>query len=65
MLYLGMVLVVESSSLDPLYKDLPVIIVDEWSHLCDRSIAARYYNLRDKVPVREEVFTLEYWLTQR
>jgi hypothetical protein len=33
MLYLGMIVIVKTSSLDQMYKDLPVVIVKDWSEL--------------------------------
>ena len=62
MLYLGMVPIVESSSLDPLYEGLPVVIVKDWKHLCERNMTELYDSVRTKLPVKEEVFTLEWWL---
>ena len=64
MLYLGMVPIVESSSLDPLYEGLPVVIVKDWQHLCERNMTELYDSVRTKLPVKEEVFTLEWWLGQ-
>ena len=62
MLYLGMVPIVESSSLDPLYEGLPVVVVNDWKHLCERNRTELYESVRAKLPVKEEVFTLEWWL---
>jgi len=33
MLYLGLIVIVKTSSLDEMYKDLPVVIVHDWSEL--------------------------------
>ena len=33
MLYLGLIVIVKTSSLDEMYKDLPVVIVQDWSEL--------------------------------
>ena len=65
MLYLGMVPIVKSSSLDSLYEGLPVVIMEDWQKLCECNMTQLYDLVRDKMPVNKEVFTLEWWLRTR
>ena len=46
MLLFGMIPVVKSSSLDPLYDDLPVVIVKEWGDLCGKDLGKIAESLR-------------------
>ena len=62
MLYFGLIPIVQTSSLDHLYDGLPVVIVNQWSDICQKSLpelAARYAAM---FPVPAEVFTMEHWL---
>lgn len=62
MLYFGMIPIVKTSSLDPLYKDLPVLILQEWDDLCNLDLEKVYEEMKRKMPVSEDNFTLEKWL---
>lgn len=63
MLYLGMVPIVKSSSLDPLYNGLPVLIVKEWDDVCNHNVQRTHKLFHAMLPVKENVFTLERWLS--
>lgn len=45
-LYLGAVPVIESSVLDPLYADMPVIIVRRWEDVTERLLRSAYEDIR-------------------
>jgi len=60
-LVLGHVLVVQKSSLDPLYKDLPVCIVDDWTKVEDIS-SSNLLDIDSKNPYRQEKLTNRYWI---
>ena len=41
-LYLGAIVIARRSSLDPLFEDLPVALVDDWSEVCDADRLAEW-----------------------
>jgi hypothetical protein len=43
LLYLGCIVITRSSSLDPLYKELPVMIVQHWEEVCDPANFATWF----------------------
>ena len=59
MLYFGMIPIVKTSSLDPLYKDLPVLILQEWDDLCNLDLEKVYEEMNRKMPVSEDVIRLK------
>ena len=60
-LVLGHVLVVQKSSLDALYRDLPVIIVDDWTMIKPQSLVDLLYINQEK-EYRMEKLTNRYWI---
>lgn len=56
MLFYGMIPVVKTSSLDVLYRDLSVVVVSEWSEVCQEGV------LVDKGLRGIQVFDKRYWL---
>jgi len=64
LLFFGAVPIVKSSSLDPLYAGLPVIILDDWSDLCEAGTLERKWDeVKAFWPVKDDrVFTTQYWL---
>ena len=64
-LYLGAIIITKKSSLDPLYKNLPVILVDNWNQLLDLSFLKKKYNEikfllnRDYI---DKFYNQSYWL---
>lgn len=62
MLFFGMVPIVIASSLDVLYKDLPVLIVKNYSSVCGINLDTKYQEFERLFPVSEEVFSCKYWL---
>jgi len=59
-LLMGSIPVVQTSTLDPLYKDLPVIIVQKWEEITPAYLQQQYETLRHKLVKREKLF-MDYW----
>ncbi|MER2606698.1 MAG: hypothetical protein ABTQ29_12760 [Siculibacillus sp.] len=55
-LYLGGIVVTKRSSLDPLYRDLPVVIVDDWSEVASLDNLARWRDRYAPLTRREHVW---------
>ncbi|MCH9621700.1 MAG: hypothetical protein S4CHLAM20_11250 [Chlamydiia bacterium] len=62
-LLLGAIPVVKTSSLDILYKDLPVVIVDEWTDVTEEFLQEQYEILSKKKFNREKLF-FKYWASR-
>lgn len=60
-LIFGHVLVVQKSSLDSLYKDLPVIIVDDWREIKDLA-SSNLLTVNLNTEYRREKLTSRYWI---
>lgn len=61
-LYLGAIPIVRTSSLDPLYDGLPVLIVSDWSSVTEQFLLAKYEELRpDRVAFDESKLHKTYW----
>jgi hypothetical protein len=60
-LALGCVPILRSSELDPMFKDLPVLIVNSWSEVTRERLDAflKDYVPQEKIP---EKLTLKYWV---
>lgn len=61
-LILGCVVIVKTSPLDPLYKDLPVVIVDDWDQITKKNLEhwAQLYFLNQNNFAWEKL-TTDYW----
>lgn len=57
-LIMGAIPIVKTSALDPLFKDLPVLIVNEWSDVTESLLEETYEKLKGKPSPQ---VTLEYW----
>jgi DNA-dependent RNA polymerase auxiliary subunit epsilon len=60
-LLVGAIPVVKTSTLDPLYKDLPVIIVNDWDEVTPENLDYKYQEMQNKAFVQEKLF-MDYWL---
>ena len=60
-LYLGVIPVVKKSTLDPLYEDLPVLIVDDWSEITREFLEKKYIEISAKTYKFEKLF-IDYWI---
>jgi hypothetical protein len=62
-LYLGSYPIVKTSSLDPLYADLPVVIVQDWSEVTPAFLQQKEKEMAQKTYQLEKL-TMEYWNEQ-
>lgn len=62
-LLMGAIPIVRSSSLDPLFSDLPVLIVDDWETISESYLKEQYEIIKQKAHQREKLF-IEYWIKQ-
>jgi hypothetical protein len=67
LLFFGVVPITKTSSLDILYKGLPVVIVNEYSDLCDSGYLEKAWEQRVKHvwPAPDKAFTMDWWLNER
>lgn len=65
-LILGCIVIVKTSSLDPLYEGLPVVIVNDWSEITEENLDKWLLEYGDAFtnPQYREKLTLEYWLNK-
>jgi len=59
-LYAGSIPIVESSGLNALYEDLPVIIVEDWNQVTKEFLEVEFEKLRKKT-FRLEKLHVQYW----
>jgi len=67
MLFFGMIPIVKTGPLDPLYENLPVLIVGEWDDICpdrggQRLMDEFYAKWEYQVPVDDEKLTMGFYL---
>lgn len=62
-LYLGAIPVVTHSKLDKLFKDLPVIMVDDWNVVSKDFLEKKYEEMRNKTYKLEKLFA-DYWIAK-
>jgi len=60
-LYVGSIPVVISSTLDPLYVGLPVIIVDSWEEVTEDFLERKYIEITNKQHNMDKLY-LGYWI---
>lgn len=63
-LILGCIVIVKTSPLDPLYEELPVVIVNDWSEITEENLAfwlAKYSDAFTNPSYREKL-SAAYWL---
>jgi hypothetical protein len=66
-LCLGCIVIVKKSNLDDLYKDLPILIVNEWKDICIDLLQKTLEDFKMKIQnglFHFEKLTLKYWLDQ-
>ena len=59
-LFVGTIPIVETSQLDPLFADLPVLIIDKWEDITEEYLEQKYQEMTSKKYNIEKLF-LEYW----
>lgn len=62
-LLMGCVPVMKRSPLDPLFADLPVVLVEKWSEVTSDFLQAQDLALRELAPNRDKLYA-HYWLDQ-
>jgi hypothetical protein len=60
-LVLGCIPIVKTSGLDSLYRDLPVLIVKDWSDVTDSLLQSTVRDFRDRV-FNYDRLLLSYWV---
>jgi len=60
---LGCIVIVKTSGLDPLYHDLPVLIVQEWSDITNELLINTVENYKNK-KFNYNKLKLDYWVNQ-
>lgn len=60
-LLMGAYPIVRTSSLDPLYKDLPVVIVEDWEEIDEEFLEAKYKEMLLKKYDLKKIYA-QYWL---
>lgn len=59
-LLVGSIPVVKSSGLDVIYKDLPVLIIDDWNIITEEFLNKKYTEIMSRTYSIEKLF-IEYW----
>ena len=65
---MGMVPIVKTSTIDVLFAGMPVLILEDWADLfvsppkVDLDRVYEEFVGKGLLPVKDEVFTVEYWL---
>ena len=62
-LVMGAIPIIESSSIDPLFEELPVIIVKNWSIITKEFLEQKYKELQNKKYNYDKLFA-QYWFNQ-
>lgn len=62
-LYMGAIPIIKTSPLDPLYKDLPVVIVQDWSEITKEFLEKKYEEFSQKKFSMEKLY-FPYWKDQ-
>ncbi len=60
-LYMGSIPIVESSALNPLFENLPVLIIDRFEQISEEFLKEKYEEMRHK-KYRMEKLTSQYWI---
>lgn len=60
-LLMGAIPIVKTSSMDPLFKNLPVLIVNEFKELDIEFLQKKYHEIRSK-PFDKRKLTMDYWI---
>ena len=57
----GCIPIVKSSSLNELYQDLPIVVVNDWSEITEEFLNNKYKELKEKSSQNVDKLTLNYW----
>ena len=65
LLFFGVVPIIKSSGLDILYDGLPVVIVNDWSDVCEVDFFVKQQAfIKDKWPMSLDKFQLKHWISE-
>jgi hypothetical protein len=62
MLFFGMIPIIKKSSVDSLYLNLPVLLVDSYNDLEKINYLEKYNELKIFLPISKKKFTINFWL---
>jgi hypothetical protein len=62
-LYLGSIPIVKTSSLDPLYENLPVLIIDNWDRITEEFLQTKRNEIRQREYTLAPLL-IHYWIDQ-
>lgn len=60
-LLMGSIPIVQESSLDPLYEDLPVLIIKDWEEITEEMLRNKYKAISSKEYKTEKIY-IKYWI---
>jgi hypothetical protein len=60
-LYLGSYPIVKNSTLDPLYSDLPIIIVNDWEEVTQEFLEKKEREFKENPPPIDKLY-MDYWI---
>lgn len=60
-LLMGAIPIVRSSTLDPMFENLPVLVINEWSELTEEFLLDKYEKMKGKNYQTEKMYA-DYWL---
>ena len=60
-LLMGAIPIVKESSLDPMYEDLPVLIVKNWNEITEEFLEQKYEEISSKTAYKIEKIYFAYW----
>ncbi len=58
---MGAIPIVKESSLDPMYEDLPVLIVKNWNEITEEFLEQKYEEISSKTAYKIEKIYFAYW----
>jgi len=60
-LLMGAIPIVKTSTLDPMYDDMPVLIINEWTEINAKFLEMKYKEMKSKSYRNEKIYS-DYWL---
>ena len=62
-LYLGAIPVITHSKIDPVFKNLPVLIIDNWNQITQEYLERKYLEIKSKKYKMEKLYA-DYWFNK-
>lgn len=60
-LLMGVIPIVKTSTIDEMYKDLPILIVENWSQVTEEFLNNAYISMQQKTYNQEKMFVAYWW----